>query len=75
MTARRAPQNGAPVAEPPAPEPPAPEPRSIEERLAALEQNQTRMAQGLAALLAQQMQPQVQQGILSQLLGGLPDTP
>jgi hypothetical protein len=50
--------------------PAAPAKPSTDQRITALEQQVARLAAGVAQLLAQQMQPQVQQAILKQLNGG-----
>lgn len=59
--------NGTPVAPPDTPTSP-----TSEERITVLERQVQTMAAALAGLLAQQMQPQVQQAILAQLTGVLP---
>ena len=75
MTAKADPAaNGAAVTDPPSIPPPGPPPTDSD-RITQLEETVARMAQALAALLSQQYQPQVQQGIFNQLTGQVPTGP
>jgi hypothetical protein len=47
---------------------------TLDDRVSALEQSLTKIAAVVASLMAQQLQPQVQAGILAQLTGQQPPT-